>query len=240
MTGVMIVIKITNNKLSFTIVESVIILFIFAFIATITAVAIINIKANMDILTLRKSILDFNSALDNVLKNRMYYSEELGLADLNLNDIDDNIVINNAEHKFRELMHHELEIDSSTLTGCAVITSESEITENGDCYKRDNGVIFSIPDAKFYNNSDNSDNKQDLIAKKSVTGAISYYLPVTIYPNAKFIKSKEDFMRYAIVIGVRRDGATINLNTIDCSDKSYSKYNQCKVTEYLTKKSFER
>lgn len=220
-----------NKKIAFTMVEAMIILVIGAFISTITAVSVKNTKEHFNILALRKSVLDLNSALNNVLSNKMYYSDTKGFADLS-HDNFDNIVISNAKTKFQMVMFDDLEIAIASPVKCTVMQGDYKITENADCYLRDDGTVWYIPNTDF--------DSVNMLKASNASGATSLYVPVTIYPNSKFILSKDEFEKNAVVIGVRRDGATIHLNSVDCSKDEFKKYNQCKIVEHLTKKSFSR
>lgn len=220
-----------NKKIAFTMIEAMIILAIGAFISTITAVTIKNTKENVDILTLRKLTLDFNSALNNVLSNKMYYSESKGFADLSRDNFDD-VVISNENNKFQMLMFKDLDIAIYSPVKCAVMQANYNVVENADCYIRDDGAVWYIPNTDF--------DSVNMVKADNALGVTSLYVPVTIYPNAKALTSKDDFEKFGVVIGVRRDGATLNLNSVDCSKDEFKKYNQCKITEYLTKKSFSR
>ena len=215
------------NKNGFTMVEAMIILAIAAFISLITAVTVKNVKENVDVMALKKSMLDFNSALASVIGNNMYYSSEDGLSDLSLDSVG-TVAIQEKKYKFRSLMLNELEISSVEPMQCAAYLTSSNIDENSTCYQRDNGIVFSIPDTDF--------NTVNMVKMKDPSGFYYKYLPVTIYPNSKFLSTKDEFNKYAIVIGVRSDGTTLNINSVNCSNSSYSKYNQCKLMEYLTKK----
>ena len=220
-----------NKKIAFTMVEAMIILVIGAFISTLTAVSIKNTKEHVDILALRKSMLDLNSALNNVLSNKMYYSDAKGFADLS-HDNFDNIVISNEKTKFQMVMFDDLEISVTSPVKCTAMQGDYKITDNVDCYLRDDGTVWHIPNTDF--------DSVNMLKATNASGVASLYLPVTIYPNLKFISSKFEFEKYAVVTGIRRDGATLNLNSVDCSKDEFKKYNQCKIVEFLTKKSFSR
>ena len=218
-----------KNKKAFTMVEAITVIIIGAFIGLITTVSGAGIAKKLDIMKLKNANLTFKTALGNIIINPSYYSQSVGLSDTKLVVTDygsfgSNTDDEEKQKKFRYLMQHELGISDSDQIECYSMIGDRNI-EKSVCRRSESGIIWRIPDSDFEN--------LNMAKIRNVSGLIANYLPVTVYPDDKHISSQEDFIKYAIVIGVRCDGATITIDSVDCKQKQYSEYNQCKYIDYL-------
>lgn len=215
-------------KKGFTLVEALIAMAIIAFVSLLSVHMFMRVSPRVDKLKFKNANLSLKHAISNVLSNPSYYSEESALTDLDDVTFEDmhsegGIRYGGVE-KFRHILLRELGVRiAGNNIPCYMPVNSAEPKLTQLCYKSDNGAIWGIPDTDFIN--------VGVVKQMNSTGAISKFVPVTIYFN-NFTETVQGFYNYAVVIGVRADGSTSLLDSVvDCKNKLNKNYAQCNVED---------
>jgi len=218
-----------HTKTAFTMAELLISLGIIALLSLIALYGLSKATPRVDKLKFKTANLSFKNAIDSMLNNSTYYSEEDGFTDISDVKLDDMYAEDSVEYngimKFRNLLLHELGVSMlNTSFDCKILTTSTHPQTSHLCYRADNGVIWGIPDTDF--------KKTGVVKITNKNGFTSKYTPVTVYVSSDYYKTDDDFKQYAIIYGVRRDGDITLIHTIkDCDNKDNKKFAQCDIAD---------
>ena len=219
-------------KSAFTLVELSVAFVLIAFVGLLSFNSFTKLDTKAYKLKIKTANVALQNALNNLVSNPVYYSD-LGFVDtseVKFRGDDAENVEYQGDKKFRFLLLKELGVSIANQNLECIMIDDSfksersfEFTKSSLCYRADNDVIWAIPDTNFKD--------KGVVESENVTGNMSLYTPITVYPFYSKNITEEDFKRYAIVFGVRSDGAVKILTTIDCDSKANKSFLQCNLEE---------